>query len=56
MNHKHRQRLCFGKFVIVVPNFKQKPSRQRDPTEIAQDAGNTHTLQNPGHRDTRMAQ
>lgn len=47
MDHKHRQRLCFGKFVLVVLGFKQKPSRQKDPAEIAEDVGSTHTLQNP---------
>lgn len=26
MNHRHRQRLCFGKFVIVELGFKQKPA------------------------------
>lgn len=57
MNHKRRRRLCFGKFVIVLLGFKQKPSRQSGPAQIAKDFASTPTLQNPGQGgDTSIAQ
>lgn len=57
MNHITDSDCVFGQCAIAVLDSKQKPSRQRDPAQIAGDVVSTHTLQNTGQGvDTSVAQ